>query len=466
MKILVKYFILILFAGFTALMPVRGQQSDFRVTESLTYRYYLEKNWDSVIYAGKMGLKNNIDYFYLRIRMGIAFYEKGKISKAIHHLNNAYRFNSSDTTTMEYLYFSYLKYNRLLYQNFIASKMPSSARKRILGQTPLHTNGFYFSGGYFFDGKVDPAALNIKGRENIYGEIDYPLSAFVFGLNYRHYFGGIALNAAYQYFPSSRSKQFAIGPGFIQRKYDIAEHHFYLNTEVSMKNSLTIVPAFQYQYLAFTSPSAVWDSVSLIYHFPETEYVYNNVTGSLGLYKDVDVFSLGISGSYSRIYENNAVQAGLLFTWFPFGNMKFYSTSSAAYMFFPGRGGSGQGKGKGMGNENQDMNKKDTPHAVFKQTIGGKIAGKLWLEGSVAFNGLRYFNEANAFVVYNAPEQIRYLLSANAVYEISPSLELMLGYQFARKEYYGLHYINTKSYQNDQYLINSQSIFGGITWKL
>ena len=45
---------------------------DFNAVDILTYRLYMEKKWDSVIIVGKKALRNDIDYYYLRARMGIA----------------------------------------------------------------------------------------------------------------------------------------------------------------------------------------------------------------------------------------------------------------------------------------------------------------------------------------------------------------------------------------------------------
>ena len=37
-----------------------------------TYNLYLEKDWDELIREGKRALRQDIDYYYLRMRIGIA----------------------------------------------------------------------------------------------------------------------------------------------------------------------------------------------------------------------------------------------------------------------------------------------------------------------------------------------------------------------------------------------------------
>ena len=53
----------------------KSQQSvDFRQVDSSMYAHTLAGNWDEVIRIGKTSLQNEIDYFYLRLRMGIAYF--------------------------------------------------------------------------------------------------------------------------------------------------------------------------------------------------------------------------------------------------------------------------------------------------------------------------------------------------------------------------------------------------------
>ena len=59
---------------------------DFNTVNTKTYDYYFQGNWDSLIDIGEKALKSDIDYFYLRIRLGIAYYAKTNYRKAIIHL--------------------------------------------------------------------------------------------------------------------------------------------------------------------------------------------------------------------------------------------------------------------------------------------------------------------------------------------------------------------------------------------
>ncbi len=439
----------------------------YRSVEERTYRYYLDQQWDSLVATGKAGLHNDIDYYYLRIRMGIAYFHKGKISRAIRQLNKAEGFNAGDSTALEYLYYSYKSYNRPLYQSAVAKRFNVTTRKRVLEQYPLHRNSFSPRAGYQFDQALRADNNTLIGRPlyNLYGEIDYPMDFTFFGMDYRHYFGGVALNIAYEHFDSHREKRSVLAKGVITSKYNVSEHHLYANTEVSVKNKLTIIPAVQYQYVTYPKYNAVWNATDSIYSFPITNYSYNNLIGSMGFYKDVGPVSLGLTVSYSNLYKKNIFQGAFLFTWFPLGNMNLYTTTTVAWMQMPGYG-NGNGRGKGKGHQTAANSSADKSHAVIEELVGGRIGKKFWLEGQFAYNGLRGYNKDNATIVFNNNEQVNYLVGITGVYEVSKVLELSLGYQFSQKELTGTHYTATSVYVTDKYLNNSQTIFGGIKWKL
>ena len=81
---------------------------DFNRINTETYRFYEEQKWDSLIHLGKEALNQEIDYYYLRMRIGIACYNKKNYRKADDHFRVALEFNQEDPVALEYLYYSML----------------------------------------------------------------------------------------------------------------------------------------------------------------------------------------------------------------------------------------------------------------------------------------------------------------------------------------------------------------------
>ena len=87
---------------------IYGQDTlTYPVIDRLTYKYYTDKKWDDLIKLGKKSLHKNIDFYYLQVRMGIAYFEKHKYLKAIKYLEKAYKTDKKNIVVQEYLYWAY-----------------------------------------------------------------------------------------------------------------------------------------------------------------------------------------------------------------------------------------------------------------------------------------------------------------------------------------------------------------------
>jgi hypothetical protein len=103
------YRLMILFLLFSSIPAKAAPDTlDFKTADEETYKYYMQQQWDSVINIGNEALEDGIDYYYLRMRIGVAYYEKKQYRLAEPHFLKALKFNSSDDYAKEYLYYCYL----------------------------------------------------------------------------------------------------------------------------------------------------------------------------------------------------------------------------------------------------------------------------------------------------------------------------------------------------------------------
>lgn len=140
---------------------------DSRTVEEISFRLLQEKKWDELIAFGRKSLDEQIDYFYLRLRLGIAYYESGRYRQARNQFEKALAFNSSDPVTQEYFYYSLLftaQYDEArkfaattdepLKSKLTGNKNAVSATllytelgPKISNRNDLYTNAFYFQTG-------------------------------------------------------------------------------------------------------------------------------------------------------------------------------------------------------------------------------------------------------------------------------------------------------------------------------
>jgi tetratricopeptide (TPR) repeat protein len=139
--------------------------------ETKTLEFYTNKNWNSLISLGNEGLKNGNDYFYLRMRIGIAYYEQKNYCLALVHFKKAIDFNATDDLANEYLYYRYTFIGKEEEARKLSSTFSSKLKEKLgLNNTPIidfitvsggskianssfsdSNNGIYFEQANFFE---------------------------------------------------------------------------------------------------------------------------------------------------------------------------------------------------------------------------------------------------------------------------------------------------------------------------
>ena len=98
-------FILMLFLSGSILAQ---DQMSFAELDKKTFDLYEKNSWKELRDLGKQGLENGTDYYYLRMRIGIAEYKLRRYTTACKHFRKALEFNTNDPAALEYLYYSLL----------------------------------------------------------------------------------------------------------------------------------------------------------------------------------------------------------------------------------------------------------------------------------------------------------------------------------------------------------------------
>jgi tetratricopeptide (TPR) repeat protein len=185
-----------------------GQILNSRIVDSITYQDYLDKNWDHLIDYGNQALRQEIDFFYLRVRMGIACYEKKRYVVAVEHFTRARTFNSSDPFNNEYLYLALLYANRPDEAIQVAASIPPDRREALKVKTSVVDQVHVEAGPTFNPGYNKQQNQNLMGSDGIYGESDrygnsfYANAAITFNLSRR-----VNLTAAYSYLSFQKKKR-------------------------------------------------------------------------------------------------------------------------------------------------------------------------------------------------------------------------------------------------------------------
>ena len=100
----------VLFLVFFLSVVAVSAQDDFtsEYIEYRSYQLYLKKDWKALLALGDSALQQGYDYYYLRMRLGIAEYEQQHYLLAQPHFTKAIEFNSFEELPKEYLYYCYV----------------------------------------------------------------------------------------------------------------------------------------------------------------------------------------------------------------------------------------------------------------------------------------------------------------------------------------------------------------------
>lgn len=472
---------------------------DFMTVDRLTYRYYEEQKWDSVIVVGKQALHEDIDFFYLRVRMGIAYFEKKEYFPATVHLRKAREFNSGDPLVADYLYRAYLYTNRNEEARVLRAAIPEEERKP-LGTKSGFLESVHFESGYTFSSGNSPDNLStLTQRDSIYGEQDLYGNSLYENLGLTMKISNrVSLSVAYNYLNFAKTKYFQYGlvedqltgisdsswgksyhyqfPRVLHDtsvSYNVRQNEVHLEAIIALGGGFRIMPAIHWIYdsyaltdsrfrfdtvrdtASYTSANDTYHTFPFVrksYSFEQKDTAYSNWVASLTVTKELGIFNLGLSGSWSNLNGMTQIQAGLSLTYYPLGNLNFYGTTAIT--------GFSQDK---------------IYRLLLSQVLGVKATRWMWLEGNFYYGDYTNANIFNGSVVYNNSDMIDYRAGASMVFMVGRHIQLSLMYQYFRKESQQLFYIRPRNpgagenpqnpkIKNNPY--NTNTLIGGITWKL
>jgi hypothetical protein len=150
----------------------------------------------------------------------------------------------------------------------------------------------------------------------------------------------------------------------------------------------------------------------------------------------------GVNGAYSNFNDKDEIQGGLIYHWYPFGNLNLYSMTELSILKYQ-----------------SDL------RTIINQKIGFKINTKLWAEMQLIYGDIQYSTVISDNFSYEIPNHTHALADANLIYLLNPSLNLVLGTQYLWKfsdqeESANNPVIETKTINYQQF-----NLIGGIQWK-
>ena len=79
-------------------------QHNYKQIDSLSYDLYVKKEWKQLAHFGETIQKENFNFYFLNLRLGIANYNLKSYSKAIAYFEKSLHNDSTSQVAIEYLF--------------------------------------------------------------------------------------------------------------------------------------------------------------------------------------------------------------------------------------------------------------------------------------------------------------------------------------------------------------------------
>jgi len=432
---------------------IRAQKAvDFNTINRESYRLYLAGEWDSLIVMGKQGIRQDMDFYYLRMRMGFAFYQKKNYRQATVHFKKALKFNQNAPAALEQLYYAHLMAGqaeeasliRKKFKGDLALKLPPTKGKFAdrLGAEYLYNKGLND------EQLTDPREL-FEGLPPGVQYVNRHFSNFSLSL-VNSITPGLTLAHAYSYL--SKTNHFYYNDGsnmFDFAEQHVSQHQYYISPTMTTTSGFKFSPIFHLIRVHYQTPVDFvqgyqgGSSRMLLGTRKTTDFV-----GGLGLSKGIGSVELNLGGWISSLNEAKQLQNRLGLTWYPLGNLNLYA-------------------GAWLNSQYEKSERDSTFRLIPEVHLGFALGGKVWVDLSGAMGEIANYLENNGSIVYNSFSEIihkKMVLSLSVPVSEKGSL-LYLGGRWTENEsrFYSFDPSKENTVNNIQY--NTLSIYGGLSWK-
>lgn len=449
-RIFMRNTLLLLVSLLFAFSELCAQEAiSFREIDSITYTLYEQGGWNELTRQGNAAIAIGYDYYYMRMRVGIAYFMLQRYRIAAGHFEKAVGQNSLSQSAFDYL--------KLCYQ-WGGMEAESAALNKRYGslvsnkKTPVpFLKGVSLYSGVSFSGSDDKiAALDLIGEANIYGEIIASGDASLFhaGLNLApienlNWYAGYTLlrierhqRAMMQNWSDNRTDT-------LDYRYDLSQSQFFLNAPLRLSQGLSLSPGLALVRTKEQPYAISYDSLTFRYDSILRDTSSSSYVVSLRLLKEMPTFNVGAAVANSSLNNQTQWQGTLLAGWYPFANLNQYLLLRASLMLDEGE-----------------------TKTHIKAIAGSKVINKLWIQGSIHAGNLKNAHDENGLLIYNTSGKILTRSTVSAIILLSSKFTLQFDYIFTKQEDNYLQYIDNKLFVWKPVQYNNHNLMGGLKWKL
>jgi len=441
---IMKKLLLLLFIFFVIEGNAQNKLS-FNNVDKNTYDYYNSGDWQSLILIGEEAIKNNIDYYYLNYRMGVANYMMKNYLLSLHYFEKAIYQNNTgldDTILVRLLMQDYIFTNNYTKAEYLKEYHPDSEIRTMVFTKKL--SQIYLEGGISITDNITQKVFEER-KFYTFKQIDQfrtmkYVNADIQGyikqnLSYQFAFSGLQIDRYkfFKDFQDTLEQNYTINQSYIYGGINYSLGNFYINPAINLpgylSNELSIIGQ---------------DSITLRNIYDTVKVNKRNLVGGLRFGMKYKRMQVGIIASYSNLKNNSQYQLGAEFIYFPNGNLNAYMSTNLVGKWENG-----------------------ASYLILRQKFGMQFTPYMWGEMRLMLGDLKNFNADNGYYVYNTYDDLESIIDINLIFIVNKHIEFNFVFQHLLKENYLYSYpnaFNTKL-ETTNYYFQQINLIGGIKWK-
>ncbi len=431
-----------------SVLSVAGQGS--ADIDRKTYALYQQGKWKELTdYYRKEVNPEKVDFYYLRMRVGIAWYELENYFNAIPHFQKAMHFNSNPVVK-EYLFYSYLYTGQRKRANMLYRSMKQDQKNELSKPDNSFFQNLSFEYGLnISDAFEKNGVMNFIDEDNIYGEAPFVGNTRYWNVGLHHHLGdAVFIKHGISSFKIQNKMKFCLSnDNEMVVPFEIDQTDYYFNLIAQSRNNNVFSLSFHTIGVDYRMPEMQF--IDSIYILTNTEVSLNDYLfyASWGTHLGNVFASAGASAS--SINGGNQQQFDLEMSWMPLGNYTFVPSLKLSYY---------QQQESEYSEKQQEW--------LLTPSVNFSLSENLWLNASYTLGNIYQYHEQKGFVIYNNPDHISRKAESVVQYNLSESLGLSLSYRYLKRKGQALTYINENTSEEKIFNFTTHYIIGGIVWKL
>ncbi|MBP7510368.1 MAG: hypothetical protein KA981_00485 [Bacteroidia bacterium] len=405
-----KLIFVILFFGLNQ-SALKAQELTYYLVDSLSYEYLNNLDYKALSKLGKQALSKNIDFYYLRVRLGISFYKQSNFEAASPHFLKAIEMNPSEDYVLNYAYKCLLQTAQFKRANMLLIKYPqieSQIAPRYKG-----LSSFEFEGG----------AIITNNEDSFLDKTIETNGNYAAG----NFFSGMEFLRGYAEYMVEPDVQIHIGGNVYQSTQLSKLQYFQSNTEqyystLNFQTNIGISKIFNkgystgfgmaYYFQNFKHPYVV-SAVGVTppnYPIKDTSELSHNISFSGYLSKRSQYIEPILFLNYANFDLKSRVQIEAGLSYFPLGNSKYYGYTSASF-----------------------SKVKSDKNFVFQQKLGYTPSQYIGLDASFMIGDLDNYMSHLGFLTLNTFDPLKWSVGMDVSFRKN-RYTLAPGYRYQQRE--------------------------------